>query len=710
MLPIPIKRKLQDLNFPTSWQAVLFRNYGIVPTKNLAAVLDCHEKIVEAEASRLGLEKREVDESWLKFGYITIIRNNWFLLPYSQIMQLISFSEKRLEFCLKEEDFLIAKLGDKPDVEEVVYKPLTLKEIFETNQISKILQELNCITENKPFDFFSLGSVNQMFSVGQTNRNMIVHGYLTPCGDALMEQSETYLPDSLLAQYQQQGINGLWMHGVLSALSPYPFRMELSSGYQKRREELKRLIKRAGKFGIKIYLYFNEPRYLPLDCFDLYTHLIGHQEKGEVGIIASLCLSQQETQEYLYKAFKDFLSDVKNLGGIITITMSEYLTHCHSHRNCNCVSCRDITLPISASRANNIIMRAIKDSRANTELLANLWGWSYLYGWTKQEIQEGIRLLDKDISIICVSEYGLALNKGGVEAKLIDYSISNPGPSEESRMILEYAQKHGHKIYAKIQVNNSWECSCVPYLPVFDLIYEHMENLSKVGVKDYMLCWTLGGYPSPCLNLAAAKTQEMSLEQWYKNYFGKEAEKIHAGVKMICEGFESYPFTVNSLYFSPCSLGPANLWSLSSDQKTSTMVCFSYDDYESWIHPYPIDIYLKLYKDMLNKWEEGLSILKEAQKTAAVKELILMAESAYIHFKSSYNHTLYAIYKRDIKNNCEKLMNVIIEEKENAKCLISLMAKDSRIGFEASNHYFYTQNILKEKVINLEKIETELRP
>ncbi len=32
--------------------------------------------------------------------------------------------------------------------------------------------------------------------------------------------------------------------------------------------------------------------------------------------------------------------------------------------------------------------------------------------------------------------------------------------------------------------------------------------------------------------------------------------------------------------------------------------------------------------------------------------------------------------------------------------LHDIMMKDSRIGYEASNHYYYTTNDLKEKIIN----------
>lgn len=57
MLPQIIKCKGEPQNFPTKWQSVIFRNYGVISTDKLAAVLGCLEETVINEAARLGLEK-----------------------------------------------------------------------------------------------------------------------------------------------------------------------------------------------------------------------------------------------------------------------------------------------------------------------------------------------------------------------------------------------------------------------------------------------------------------------------------------------------------------------------------------------------------------------------------------------------------------------------------------------------------------------------
>ena len=72
MLPEIKKLVLPDDNFPTKWQTVIFRNYGLVSNERIASVIGCDEKTVELEARRLGIGSTAFDENWEKSGYISI--------------------------------------------------------------------------------------------------------------------------------------------------------------------------------------------------------------------------------------------------------------------------------------------------------------------------------------------------------------------------------------------------------------------------------------------------------------------------------------------------------------------------------------------------------------------------------------------------------------------------------------------------------------
>lgn len=696
MLPSLRKVSLQPNIFPTRWQAVLFHFYGLVPSDRLAGVLGCDEATLSLEAARMGLAPSVAKEDWTKKGYITLIRNAWFLLPYAQICALLGIDEARLDFILQNDDFLAVKLGNyKPECACVAYAPLSSEEQEKTETLAKEISLYSKQGEAKPFSFLEQATSGAERNAAPGTR--LLHGYLSPCGDAFLEDDEEYMPDALLQEYARCGVNAVWLHGTLATLSPYPFDETQSKEYPLRRANLQKLINRCARYGVKVYLYLNEPRALPQGKIGKYAAWMGRKEHG----YASLCLQNEGVRQYLYEALKDLLTAVHGLGGILTITMSENQTHCHYLPRTNCPVCKDLPPEETAAAVNNLMQRAIDDSGSGAELIANLWGWSPYLEWSEAQTQRGVELLDPSISVMCVSEYDLEIEKGGVNSRIIDYSISNPGPSEITKKTLNKAAETGHRIYAKIQTNNSWECSAVPCLPVFDLYHRHLQNLSQIGVKDYMLTWTLGGYPSPMLSLAgayAAAGEAFSLDAWYAQEFGEEHGVVRAAVARFCEGFEAYPFSIQGLYLSPKTLGPANLWSLQKSEKQSTMVCYAFDDFASWTHPYPLEIYCSQYETLLKCWQEGCEILEDCKGKKA-KEMALFAQAAYAHFTADYLQTKFSALKGDLARNRGELLQILREEQENARALLSLVKQDARIGFEAANHYFYTQRNLMEKIV-----------
>jgi hypothetical protein len=698
MLPEVKRVKLQTLTLPTVWQTVIFRNYGYVRTERIAKTLGCDEKTICAEAKKLGLPDDDFTAEFEKRGYLTIIRNNWHLLPYPQLLTLLGFTEEKLSYVLEKDDFLGVKLGNfKPDCPPVSYAPLTDEEMQKTAVIADMVASY-CDKTGKPFVFFPQKTDLSGCVIAQGKR--IVHGYLSPCSDVFATDNSDTLPDELLAQYQAVGVNGIWLHGLLSELSYYPFAPTLSNGYQQRRENLNKLIARCKKYGVGVYLYLNEPRALPENVDEKYEKLLGWQARR------TLCMENPEVQQYLYEATYDLCKNAPDLGGIFTITMSENPTHCHYVPGTECPTCKNLPPERTAATVNNIIYRAMKDSGCKGEMIANLWGWSPYMGWTETQVFNGLELLDKGIATLSVSEFDLDIEKGGVKSKVIDYSISNPGPSELTKKILQKSRQAGHTVYGKIQASNSWECSSVPYLPVFDLVYEHLENLNGQGVENLFLTWTQGGYPSPSVALACAYAEGLDLDAWYENYYGENAQGVHDGIRVLCDAFREYPFSIGALYLSPKTLGPANLWELTPEEKGSTMVCYAYDDYEAWIAPYPYEVYVGQLEKMLNGWAKGVDLLSALPQTEKIAELVRYARTAYAHFTTDLLQTKFAKYKREGDN--EGMNSCVKAEKANAETLLALTRQDGRIAYEASNHYFYTERNLLEKIIRMGQFEKSL--
>ncbi len=700
MLP-KIKRIKELPHFlPQKWQTVILRNYGMVNSNILAEVLETDCDTIEREARRLNLSGIKYDPEFITRGYISIIRNNWHLLPYEQLFVLLQKSEAELEFSLKEDDFLGIKLGDyKPFCEKVIYSPLTEEEVIKTKKIACVIADAFISDYAKAFDFYSEKTV--CVPSGKTNdAEKIVYSYSMLYGDALLEGGDI-LPEELLERLQNMGINGIWLQGLLSKLSPYPFIDGQDEGYELRRENLHTLIEKCGKYGIKVYLYINEPRGIHWDKVNEKTKDL-HGRYYEPTDEYCLCTERPEIKEYLYSAVYSLVSAVPELGGLITITMSENPTNCFFREGNDCPVCGRMEKYQVVPEVNNIIYRAVRDAGVKTEVIANLWAWTDTNGWTESDLKKGVGALEKGISVLCVSEMGTVKN-GDSEFEVTEYSISRPGPCEQTKYIYSLAKKAGRKIMAKVQINNSWEFSVVPYIPVFDLIIEHITRLKNQGVEGYMLSWTLGGYPTVSLDLAGKLlNDDFDYDDWLQSHFGDNAPLVKESVSRMSEAFRNYPYNITTLYCGPQQVGPGNLWYRQKTCLDATMVTYPFDDADGWCGTYSKEAFVKCLEKMLNLWEEGLDMISDVKGNEEFEQLKRYAKVFRLHFRSFLN-SLNFIEARE-KFDEASLGQIIENEKAFTKELYAIAGKDCRIGYEASNHYYYTQNTFLEKIICLESL------
>ena len=99
-------RLLPCQHFPMPYQAVIWRNWGMVPMARLAQILDCSEDQLVHAAGAMGLQPQDdLCDTWCQRGYQTIIRQNWHLLSYEQILVALAWTPEKLDFILREDDF-----------------------------------------------------------------------------------------------------------------------------------------------------------------------------------------------------------------------------------------------------------------------------------------------------------------------------------------------------------------------------------------------------------------------------------------------------------------------------------------------------------------------------------------------------------------------------------------------------------------------------
>lgn len=691
--PIPLH------HFPTRQQAVLWRNWGLVDPARLARILETTPEVLQDQARQMGLDPTPaVNPRWLERGYVTLIRANWHLLPYEQLLELLDWDARRMDFALREDDFLWHKLGNlKPAAEHVAWRPLTDAEQAATEHLRKTIKKHfpNGLTRHEPaFAFLDQpgfgASVNPVQGKPRFPFDLrMAYSYAAVCGDPLLDADADPYPDSLLEAYAASGVNAVWLHGLLYALTP--LLPQVCQGYGQRLESLRRLVERAGRFGIEVLLYLNEPRGMGPSFFEHYPDWRGAVSSD--GTTWALCTSVPAVLDYVRGAAEHLARAVPGLGGVFTITMSENVTSCFSKGMVHtCPRCATRPFAPAVAEVNRAIERGIHAGAPDARVI--VWTWAWDPSWSG----EAIDLLPERVELMCVSEWGKQINVGGVPGSIVDYSISQPGPSREAETNWRRAHSRGLKTVAKVQLNNSWECSAVPWLPVPHLVDEHLENLARAGVGGLMLSWTLGGYPAGNIPLLFHTPAELA-----EHLTPRDADRLNSAWASLAEAFRQFPFHVGVLYTAPQNAGPRNLLHAEPTGYRATMVGYPYDDLDRWrAEHYPREVFVEQCRKLSHGWDRGLAMLRQVDSDHPDWPIHLrVAEAAGCHFRSLYLQSAY-VYRRDLGEG--NLDDLVQAELDNTLKLFDLAAADSRIGFEASNHYNYTLNDLAEKVLNCTRL------
>src|SRR3954471_643519 len=280
-------------HFPDRQHAFVWRNWGLVEPARLGRVLGTSQGKVTALATSMGLPPNPAPEpQWHMRGYITLIRRNWHLLPYDQLLTLLDLSEERLAQGLREEDFLFTKLGDlKPHCDRLVYAPPDAKASARAAAMNRIVEEQFGAELAGPQEprFGFLARFNHPVArprpAPPSEQLRFIYSYAATFGDPLAEDAPDPFPDGLLQQLADRGVNGVWLHVVLRDLAPGgPDFPGFGAGHEQRLANLRRLVQRAARFGVGVYLYMNEPRAMPPAFFTDRPDMAGVREGDHVAM------------------------------------------------------------------------------------------------------------------------------------------------------------------------------------------------------------------------------------------------------------------------------------------------------------------------------------------------------------------------------------------------------------------------------------------
>jgi hypothetical protein len=709
-------------HFPDTLHAVVWRNWDVVDAQRLAEALEASPQQINNLAASMGLPaQRAIAPEELRRNYMTIIRRNWHLLPYDQLCHLLGWTAPDMAYALNEDDFMWVKLGGyKPKCPRVVYRSPTETQQRHAEHIRRVVREELGDAPSAPFEP-PFGFIKRFESEMKNDADRqktpglrLAYPYFLRYGDPLFGPGIDDVPDGYLAALSASGVNAIWFQAVLYKLAPWKLAPGLSHGWEERLANLRKLVDRARHYGIDVYLSLNEPRAMPPSFFDKHPDLRGSSETPSRAPISpdvvALCTSVPAVQDFLVGSVEHVFRSVPNLGGAFTITFSENLTNCYSRQYDKdpCARCAQRGPETVNAEVNELIGRGMHAGNPNAKLIVYAWAWP-------EEWAEGIiARLPKHASVMRVSEWGTPFTRGDRKGTVNEYSISVVGPSDESRNIWNLARKHGHKTIAKIQAANSWELSSVPYIPAIRLVAEHVTNLVEAGVDGLMMGWTLGGSPSPNLEVAAEllkkprPTIAEAMRSVARHRFGDAAAtEIVRAWNLLSDAFLEFPFDIHIAYNGPQSLGPANLLYARPTGFRATMIGLPFDDLDAWRGTYSAQTLQSQFEQLSAKWQQGVDVLerlRHSHPSPSIEDEWRIAEAAGIHFQSAANQVRFVQARQ---SDPAVASEVLRAEKSLALRLLDLVSRDSRIGFEATNQYGYTRFDLVEKLLNCRHLLNE---
>jgi hypothetical protein len=185
--------------------------------------------------------------------------------------------------------------------------------------------------------------------------------------------------------------------------------------------------------------------------------------------------------------------------------------------------------------------------------------------------------------------------------------------------------------------------------------------------------------------------------------------------------FREFPYDQTVVYRAPLQMGPANLLWSEPTKYQSTMVGIPYDDLDVWRGGYPHGVFIIQLEKVADGFEKAIAKLKDSASSIhskrdqwrALETELSIAEACALHFRSVAYQSRIILARRVLagtKKKDEALLQVDAIEKwlkdeiAIARRLHEIQSRDSRIGFEASNHYYYVPLDLVEKVLNCEHL------
>lgn len=353
-------------------------------------------------------------------------------------------------------------------------------------------------------------------------------------------------------------------------------------------------------------------------------------------------------------------------------------------------------------------------------------------------------------------ENGKDFVRDGEHGYLKDYSINEVGPSEVAAAQIEEARKRGFKVYAKADTFASWQYGTSPYLPFPYQWYARYQALEKARIDGTMETWSYGFKPNFMAALRAwyswtdAPPLDDLLRKVARSEFGPGSEEaVLAAWNHFSDAIRLVPDTgpnmgttnsIGSPFFfdkpQPRTMTVEHSWTFPGIKGGGVPISYYWPfapsrvilnpDFsnrvnaaERYAHPFSLPVFNKYLLLAADKMEKGLESYRSAALAApaekrriAFREVLLAeqiehmmrSDAAVLEFEDLRFRLHQTTDKAEKNRMLDRMAAILRDEIPRTQSAYETARRDSRLGYEWEQDYFYTPHVLEEKLAQLREV------
>ena len=355
-----------------------------------------------------------------------------------------------------------------------------------------------------------------------------------------------------------------------------------------------------------------------------------------------------------------------------------------------------------------------------------------------------------DVTPLVTWENGKDLERDGEHGYLKDYSINEVGPAEVAAAQIAEARRRGMKVFAKADTFASWQYGTFPYLPFPQQWQARWEALAQNRIDGTMESWSYGFKPNFVAELRAwsswsnAPSFAELLRSTARREFGPGSEdRVLAAWEHFSKAIRLVPDTgpnmgvTNALgaplFFEkpqPRAIVVEHSWSMPGIQAGGVPVnaywpyaperVILVPDFSNrtnaaalYASPFSLPVFNKYLLLAADEMEAGLRGYRQAalaappgKRRGAFREVLLAeqlqrmmrSDEAILEFEDLRLQLGAAGDSTSSARALDRMVTILKEELSRTQAARDAQLRDSRLGFEWEQDYFYTPEVLSQKV------------